>query len=133
MGAWGNGIFANDDAMDWIVGLEDADDLGVVEEALEAVTDANGYLDSPACSAALAAAEVVATLRRRPGPDVPSEVFEWIARVGRDVPPTLAESAQEAIDLILADSELQELWDEADASDAEQWRAGVMDLRGRLD
>lgn len=133
MGAWGSGIFANDDAMDWIVGLEENDDLAVVESALSAVADEDGYLESPACSEALAAAEVVATLRRKPGQDVPSEVFEWIARVGRDVDPALSEVAQQAIDRIMAGSELQELWDDAGGADAEEWRAALLDLRGRLD
>lgn len=133
MGAWGSGVFANDDAMDWIAGLEDTDDLDAVEIALGAVNDEGGYLESPVCSEALAAAEVVAALCRKPGSDVPSEVFEWIARVRPTVSADLQESARGAIDRILAGSELQELWDEAGSPDADEWRAELMDLRGRLD
>lgn len=133
MGAWGNGVFANDDAMDWIAGLEDTDDLDVVERALNAATGDDGYVESPTCSEALAAAEVVATLLRKPGPDVPSEVFEWIARVGPTVGPDLPGIAQQAIDRILTASELQELWDEAGGFEAEEWRSTLMELRGRLD
>lgn len=113
MGTWGTEVFANDDAMDWIAALEDTDDVSVVESALSAVNDADGYLESPECSAALAAAEVVATILKRPGPDVPSEVFEWIARVGREIPPSLPDAARRAIDRVVADSELLELWEEA--------------------
>lgn len=132
MGAWGSGVFANDDAMDWIVGLEESDDLDPVESALGAVNEEEGYLESPACSEALAAAEVVATLGRKPGPDVPSEVFEWIARVGPAAGPDLRELARRAIDKILEGSELQELWDEAGTVEAEEWREALMELRGRL-
>jgi hypothetical protein len=132
MGAWGTEVFANDDAMDWAAALEETDDLDVVERALRSIVDTREYLDSPACSEALAAAEVVATLLKKPGPDVPSEVFEWIARVRPAIPPALPGTAQQAIDRILADSELQELWDEADPSDAAAWRAAVADLRSRL-
>lgn len=132
MGAWGIEIFANDDAMDWIAAFEETDDLHMVERALRAITDTRDYLEAPTCSEALAAAEVVATLLKRPGPDVPSEVFEWIARVGPAVPPELPGTAQQAIDRILADSELRELWDEADPADAAAWRAAVTDVRARL-
>lgn len=132
MGTWGSGVFANDDAMDWIAGLEDTDDIGVVERALAAVTGADSYLEAPACAEALAAAEVIATLRKQPGPDVPSEVFEWMARVGREMPPTLPQEAQRAIDRVLADSELQELWEEAGEPGIAEWRATLAELRGRL-
>ena len=133
MGTWGSGVFANDDAMDWIAALEDTDDIGVVERALGAVTNADGYLEAPTCAEALAAAEVVATLRKQPGPDVPSEVFEWLARVGRELPPKLPGEAQLAIDRIMTESELQELWEEAGEPDLGEWRATLDELRGRLD
>lgn len=133
MGTWGTEVFANDDAMDWIAALEDTDDVSVVERALSAVNDADGYLEAPECSVALAAAEVVATMLKRPGPDVPSEVFEWIARVGREMPPSLPDTARRAIDRVSADSELLELWEEAGDPGLGEWRATLGELRGRLE
>jgi hypothetical protein len=133
MGAWGTEVFANDDAMDWIAALEDTDDIGVMERALSAVNDAEGYLEAPDCSVALAAAEVVATILKKPGADVPSEVFEWIARVGREMPPTLPDAARRAIDRVAADSELLELWEEAGDPGLAEWRGTLTELRGRLD
>ncbi|HEY9427959.1 MAG TPA: DUF4259 domain-containing protein [Gemmatimonadaceae bacterium] len=133
MGTWGTEIFANDDAMDWIATLEDTDDIGVVERALSTVNDANGYLEAPDCSVALAAAEVVATILKKPGPDVPSEVFEWIARVGREMPPSLVDDARRAIDRVASDSELLELWEEAGGPGLGEWRATLTELRGRLE
>jgi hypothetical protein len=132
MGTWGTEVFANDDAMDWIAALEDTDDIGVVERALSAVNDASGYLEAPDCSVALAAAEVVATILKNPGPDVPSEVFEWIARVGREMPPSLLDNARRAIDRVVSDSELLELWEEAGDPGLGEWRATLTELRGRL-
>ena len=133
MGTWGTEVFANDDAMDWIAMLEDTDDIGVVERALGAVNDASGYLEAPDCSIALAAAEVVATILKKPGPDVPSEVFEWIARVGREIPSSLPDDARRAIDRVASDSELLELWDEAGDPGLGEWRATLTELRGRLE
>ena len=132
MGTWGTEVFANDDAMDWIAALEDTDDVSVVESALSAVNDADGYLEAPDCTVALAAAEVVATMRKKPGPDVPSEVFEWIARVGREMPPSLPEDARRAVDRVASDSELLELWEEAGDPGLGEWRATLGELRGRL-
>jgi hypothetical protein len=133
MGTWGTEIFANDDAMDWIAALEETDDMDVVERALRTVNDADGYLEAPDCSVALAAAEVVATILKKPGPDVPSEVFEWIARVGREIPPSLPDDARRALDRVGADSELLELWEEAGDPGLGAWRATLTELRGRLE
>lgn len=133
MGTWGTEVFANDDAMDWIAALEDNDDIGVVERALSSVNDASGYLEAPDCSVALAAAEVVATILKKPGPDVPSEVFEWIARVGREMPSSLPGDARSAIDRVASDSELRELWEESGDPGLGEWRAALADLRRRLE
>ncbi|HET7553149.1 MAG TPA: DUF4259 domain-containing protein [Gemmatimonadaceae bacterium] len=133
MGTWGTEIFANDDAMDWVATLEESDDIGIVERALRTVNDADGYLEAPDCTVALAAAEVVATILKKPGPDVPSEVFEWIARVGREMPPSLPGNARRAIDRVASDSELLELWEEAGDPGLGAWRATLTGLRGRLE
>jgi hypothetical protein len=133
MGTWGTEVFANDDAMDWIAELENTDDISVLERALEGVNGANGHLEAPECSVALAAAEVVATILKKPGPDVPSEVFEWIARVGRDMPPSLEDDALRALDRISAESELLDLWEEAGEPELGAWHATIAELRGRLE
>jgi len=133
MGTWGTDVFANDAAMDWIDALEDADDIGVVEIALSAVNSSGGYLEATECCIALAAAEVVATILKRPGPEVPSEVFEWIARVGRAMPASLPADARSAIDRVASGSELLELWEEAGDPGLTEWRAALADVRGRLE
>ena len=61
MGAWGVGSFENDDAADWVAGLDEislADLTGILSQA----ADDPAYLEGPAASVAVAAGEVVAAL-----------------------------------------------------------------------
>lgn len=72
MGAWGTGSFENDDAADWVAGL-DAISPEELTRILIAAADDPEYLEGPAASVAVAAAEVVAALEglrlteRQPG------------------------------------------------------------------
>lgn len=134
MGAWGSGSFENDMALDWVVELAETDDLSAVEAAINDVLSEEEYHDSdPACMA-LAACKVLAGLKGRPGKSSEDtwEVDPWVEahRGTLDPPPELLERAAAAIDRILADdSELRDLWDEAEGV---EWLAGVADLRKRL-
>lgn len=68
MGSWGEGAFDNDAATDWSFKLEASPDLSVVEQALAAVNDnGEGIILEETGSVAVAAAEVVARLRGKPG------------------------------------------------------------------
>jgi hypothetical protein len=127
MGAWGAGPFDNDDAMDWTYTLEAATDDEPIRQALAARS-----MDSPeatVASVAIAAADVVAAGLGRSGGSVPQPVLDWIAghpsiAWQAHVAPALAVLAQ-----IGTDSELAELWAEADDS---EWREGLDDLRSHL-
>ena len=66
MGAWGVLAFDNDDANDWAYGLEDADDLSLIESAFKTVEEEEDYLESPDACNALAACEVLARLNGKP-------------------------------------------------------------------
>jgi hypothetical protein len=61
---------------------------GRTREALQEATS-EGYLGAPVCSAALAAAEVVAALLGNAGKALPDEVRKWVvdndAEVGHDL------------------------------------------------
>lgn len=134
MGAWGTEPFANDDALDWLAELE-AEGLPAAGGAIQAVLDlAPEYLEAPICAAGLAAAEVIAALRGRPGASLPPGVQAWVsacaAGPGGDPGDELVRNARRAVELIVADSELRDLWAESD--EAEQWQASVSDLRARL-
>ena len=130
VGASGSGPFANDDAADWVYELEQADDLTAVRSALEAVIEVE-YLELPEGSEAIAAAEVVAAAGGSGRQELPPEVTQWLATTNDR--PTLADR-----DLALravhrarsADSELAELWEEADDP---SWAQDVDDLIARLE
>ncbi|TVS08200.1 MAG: DUF4259 domain-containing protein [Phycisphaerales bacterium] len=132
MGDWGYGAFDNDDAGDWAYDLEESDDLSLVEEAIDTVLEAEGYLDAPDASVALAACEVIARLQGRFGKrDSSTETVDaWVEAHPLRVPPELVERADRAIDRIIGpESELRELWDDAGS---EAWLAAVEELRGRV-
>jgi hypothetical protein len=138
MGAWGWGSFENDEALDWVIDLEQSQDLSVIAGALDAILDSDDdYLDATDCSMALAAAETVAALAGRPEPSLPEEVARWVqdrqtgsTQEGPLVDESLTAKAQQAIEAILSESELLELWEETDEFD--RWQATVTDLLERL-
>jgi hypothetical protein len=130
MGAWAEGSFDNDDACDWVWNLEDARDVTILEDAFGAVTTADEYLESPECSEAIAAAEVVAAMRKRPCAKPPKEVQDFAKRINAPPPPELIAWALEALERIKTKSELKDLWDESES--AEKWQQSVADLEARL-
>src|SRR5688572_4449750 len=131
MGAVGAGSFENDDALDWLGEFLAEGDPEAVREALEPIpgADQGDYLEAPGCSAALAAAEVLATAGGRPPPDVPPELAEWVQDRKPAFGAGLYNLALAAIARITSGSELAELWAEGDDS---EWRAAVEDLEKRL-
>jgi hypothetical protein len=130
MGAWGHQAFENDDALDWVAELEEAEDASVLAEAFDAIPeDAEEYVEAPEASTALAGAEVVAALLGKPTPSLPEEVTAWVS--GRKgVSPGVVKKARRAVQRVLANSELKELWE--DAEDFAPWKASVEDLLKRL-
>ena len=130
MGAWEAGSFENDDALDWVWELAEAPDTGILEEAFSTVTDCEDYLEAPDCSIGIAAAEVVAALRKRPPAKLPKEVTAYVARLDSLPPPELVASALASLKRIKTKSELQELWDESKNSD--KWYQAITELESRL-
>ena len=132
MGAWGVGVFENDDASDWIWELEDDTDGRVLIEALSVVVDTpiDEQPEAPDCSNALAAAEVVAAARAAASTaHLPTEASVWIQANRALVTPALLALASGAVERIALDSELKDLWD--DAGDT-SWQEIVADLQARL-
>lgn len=130
MGVWGTDIFENDDALNWVNELEKSQDLSTITTTLNSIVDSSvNYLEAPDCSAALATAEVVAALSGSPRSSLPDEIIQWL-RVHQSVNMDTVSKAMQAISAILLDSELKELWEEADQF--EEWKAKVTDLLCRL-
>jgi len=136
MGAWGTDSFANDDALDCLNELVEADDDTPIYEALANVAEAEAsdYLRAPVASAALAAAEVIAALAGEPATNTPEDLKNWLGLQPPDVAEALvdvhSDYANAIINRIKVSSELAELWAESDHNDA--WHAEVDDLRRRL-
>lgn len=134
MGAWSHEPFGNDTACDWSYDLLEKKNLSPIEQAIDAVLEEADDPDADVGSEALAAIEVLAKLLGR-GTQTDSyteDIDAWVASAA-DVKPgaELLQKAQLAIDKILGpDSELQELWEEAE--DGELWRASVLQLRGLM-
>ena len=132
MGAWGVLAFDNDDANDWAYGLDDVDDLSLVDSAFDAVEGAGEYLESPDACNALAACEVLARLKGNFGYQnaYTAKVDEWVKRHPMTPSPDLLARASAVLDRVLGkNSELRELWEEGDGA---EWLESVGDLRRRL-
>ena len=133
MGAWGEGNFENDTALDWVGDLIEADDVTLVTRAIAAALQGNEYLDADVGCIGLAAAEVVAALRGHPAEHLPQEVTGWVA-ANQSVPAeTLVADCRAAVARIRDPqvSELCQLWEEG-GDPATEWHAVLDDLLGRL-
>jgi Domain of unknown function (DUF4259) len=136
VGAWGEGPFENDTAVDWARNFFEADlDLGMqlVEQALREVAYAAEDADVGAGAGieAVAAAELVAAMLELPvqRPDG-SDAFDWIDRTQPAPDVMLAMLAVEALDRVVAGrSELAELWDETGTT---SWRQSIEERRVSL-
>ena len=134
MGAWSHESFGNDDACDWSYELAKADDLSLIESALDAVLVAGSeYLEAPEASQAIAAAEAVARLQGNFGiKDAYSETVDiWVGKVKLSPTSQLITKTRQALARIISEpSELLELWQESDEADS--WLGAVSELRARI-
>jgi len=129
VGAWGAGTFENDDVMDWVAelnALAPAD----LEKILAHSADEPGYLESSAASVALGAAEVAAALNGSPLPSAPKEIEQWVKKHPQALTPDLKKLALRAVDRVRRNSELKDLWMEADG--LTDWIELLKDLQARL-
>ena len=131
MGAWDLGPLDNDDALDFLGDLEEASDaLGVLRDAL---TLPDEYVEAPDGASAIAAAAVVAVIRRGTVQGVAPQFEERITAltVSREQADEFAPLAVAALERVASEeSELLELWDEA--GETEAWRATLEPLRAGL-
>jgi Domain of unknown function (DUF4259) len=136
MGCWGVNAFENDNAADWAFELSEAEDLSLVQDTLELVTDRSEddeVVDADVACEALAACEVIARLKGNWGSqDAFSEpVDQWVTAHPSQPTANLVNLACSAIDSILGpESELAQLWDESGKPD--EWKRAVQDLKARV-
>jgi hypothetical protein len=128
MPGWGTGNFENEDAQNFLNGLE-AKEPGELKQIL-ARADDEDYLDAPAASVVVAAAEVVATAKGMPPETAPPQITEWIGKIDGAPSDEMKELARRAVNKVRLNSELKDLWLEAEGLN--EWSAALRDLEGRL-
>lgn len=131
MGAWGSGSFENDDAADWVSQFDDSG-VAAVETTLREVCELtdDDYLEAPEASEAVAAAEIVAAMRDGDLSQLSDDARKAFAKhqATRDNS-SVSNSARTAIERILQQSELKELWEEGDGR---SWVTAMARLQSRL-
>lgn len=129
MGAWGNGSFENDDAADWLAHLATVTPADLTKVLAQAA-DHPEYLEGPEASVAVAAAEVVAAVSGSPAPAGPKEIVEWAKKNPQVATPEIKALAVRALERVRRNSELKDLWMEADGLN--DWIAVIRELQERL-
>jgi Domain of unknown function (DUF4259) len=118
-------------ALDWAAELEGADSTAILVDAFDVILELEGdYIELPEASIAIAGAEVLAGLMGRADPSLPEVVTAWIERQKQEeVDAAVVEKARRVINLVLTDSELQEVWEDASNLD---WKVCIEGLVRRL-
>ena len=136
MGAWGSGVYENDEALELVEEVCGGGGVESLAEALERVlATGDDYLEAPEASQGLAAADIVSRLRGRnvPAETGVAELDEWLDEVDFFVGTSTVEQARAAVARVLRKpSEMMELWAEFGSLDVE-WARGVELVARRLE
>ncbi|MGO9405550.1 MAG: DUF4259 domain-containing protein [Terriglobales bacterium] len=134
MPGWGTGSFENEDAQNFLgrlkaLGIEDL--MAILSRA----ADQENYLEAPESGSAVAAAEVVAALVAAAKDETassatPRQIFDWLSKTKCEAPPDLVDLARRAVERVRTNSELKDLWLEAEGLN--DWSAALRDLTERL-
>jgi hypothetical protein len=134
MPGWGAGSFENEDAQKFLgrLGSLGIDDL---RQILARAADQGDYLEAPESGVAVAAAEIVAALvaaakDETASSSTPRQIFDWLCKSEARATPDLAGLARRAVERVRTNSELKDLWLEAEGLN--EWSAALRDLEERL-
>jgi hypothetical protein len=129
-GAWGDGSFQNDDALNWVRECVVSGNTQYISSTLDKALAAE-YLEAPNGSAAVAAAEVVAAAKGRASAEFPEELQVWLNKQSKEKLQALSVLAVKTLRKVLDPkvSELKQLWSETGAN---RWDQGVVELEMRL-
>ncbi len=128
MPGWGTGSFENEEAQNFLAKLNS---LGIDElSPILARAADDDYADAPAGTVTIVVAEIVATARGNPPEAVPSQITEWIAKIEGSPSPQMSELARLAVEKVRTNSELKDLWLQAEGLN--EWSAVLRDLEKRL-
>jgi len=124
MGAWGAGGFENDAALDFAAEIESVDNLAAAFAA-----EADEKVDADTACMIVAAAECVAAMLGRPADDIPEDLADRLSGFGKPEA-ALLETSRNYVAMVIHDSELPELWAEAD--NPEEFNLAMTGLIDRL-
>jgi hypothetical protein len=129
-GAWGEGSFENDDALDWVGQCVQSSGETPVVIALEAALRSE-MVDAVDGAVAVAAAEVVAASLGKPSAKLPDILRTWLEHQPKAQIAKLRPLARKAIALISSEktSELKQLWSR---DGADKWASQISELDARL-
>jgi hypothetical protein len=130
-GAWGDGSFENDDALDWVAECTRSRDIIPVRRALESVLNVS-YIEAPQASEAIAASEVVAASLGKPSPKLPPELKTWLRHQRLAQISQLAPLAKKALARI-RDPKISELWQLWSEGKLNKWPSVISELEKRLE
>ena len=105
MGTWAADPFGNDTACDWKYGIEETDDLSVIQRSITRVLEiGDEYLEAPEAEEAIAAADTLARLRGQfyVRNAYTESLDEWVAKHPIDPPQGLVDDAIRAMDPALS-------------------------------
>ena len=133
MGAWGNGPFENDTALDLWVSLRRSGDTTLLSRVLhDALARQDDYFDVVDAEAVIAAAELIVAAFGQKGRSVPSDAVAWAMERQRELDVEVLTLARLAVHRVIASApQLMESW--FSRVSAEKWLAMVEDLGGRLE
>jgi hypothetical protein len=129
VGAWGTASFENDDAKNWLGQLNNIAPKDLAKILTQAA-ESPEYLEAPAASVAVAAAEVIAAWNGFPAEELPVAIMEWTKRNQKISTPVLKALAVQALERVRRNSELKDLWMEADGLN--DWTTAIQNLQSRL-
>lgn len=130
MATWDYHNFDNDAAADFAETFRQRPNEAVLYEALATAAEEEGQLEAADASQALAAAELVAAIIGRPAQDMPVGLLPAATQLDADGQEDLQELAQEAVEAVLRNSELQQRW--AATEQYADWQALQQNLLARL-
>lgn len=129
MAGWGTGSFENEDAQNWLGQLKS---LGIddLKPIFIRAADQSDYLEAPEASVVVAAAEVLAALKGAPNEKLPREITAWTSQIKAGSTSEFNELAIRAVEKVRRNSELKDLWLEAEGLN--EWTSALQDLQTRL-
>jgi uncharacterized protein DUF4259 len=131
MAGWGTGSFENEDAQAWLPQLSSLS-VENLQPLLSRAADNEDYLEAPEAGVAVAAAEAIAALKGEPAAVTPKQISDWALEAKSDPVSitALTDLAHRAVQRVRTNSELKDLWLEADGLN--EWSANLRDLEKRL-